>query len=302
MRKKKRKKYPKQTTKVKEKQAAEDHNTARSGLRAAIIHALSNGWVQNSGIGFLLTVVGLIVALTMKTQVKAAAITFALVGTAAVWILAVVVIQYSKDSPEELAFSLLFKNFDGSRDPHRGAFWYRYSSAYGDTLSPASAALYLTIKNLRPIPLYVERLEVSVQKKGKSWLRLKHIPADAGRMYWIYGDIQKAALLNMATLDQRIHSNIAAGDTAVGWLFLSAPEQYPVAEGDEIRWRLRVKDSSGAEYEHVTEYGTVNNRPEPDNAAAQPVPIVFTGTKEDLSKLFFRMYDPVPYIDDQKSK
>ena len=106
----------------------------------------------------------------------------------------------------------------------------------------------------------------------------------------------------MATLDQRIHSNIAAGDTAVGWLFLSAPEQYPVAEGDEIRWRLRVKDSSGAEYEHITEYGTVNNRPEPDDAAAQPVPIVFTGAKEDLSKLFFRMYDPVPYTDDQKSK
>src|SRR5581483_2676063 len=61
--------------------------------RCAITHAFSSGWVQNSGVGFLFALSALIIAMATSTQVKAAALTFACIGTAALWILTTVIIR-----------------------------------------------------------------------------------------------------------------------------------------------------------------------------------------------------------------
>lgn len=62
-------------------------------LRVARSQAFCNGWVQNSGVVFFLVSVALIVAMTTSTQIRAAALTFACVGTLFVWIVAWVVIR-----------------------------------------------------------------------------------------------------------------------------------------------------------------------------------------------------------------
>lgn len=294
---KKRKKHPEKSPQANKKEASiHDDLPQKSNFSVAVSHAFSSGWVQNSTIAFLGTLIWLVVAMATNTQIKAAAITFGLMGTAALWILAFAVIRYSSESKEpELVFSLLFKNFDGSRKPTSGVFWFRYPSGYGDTLSPVSAALYMTVKNPRISPAYIERLEIDVQEQGKRWLSLRHIPAEGGRLYWIYGNITKAGLLNMPTLDQRIHSSIPPGETITGWIFWAVTEEYPVSEGDKIRWRIRAKDSGGEKSEYISPYEVITNKPAFDTAMSQPVPMVVTGITEDLSKLVIRNFEPLPY-------
>jgi len=292
---KKHKKHPKQGSQAKRKEAPVGNNLPyKSGLSGAISHALSTGWVQNSGVGFLFFFIALMVALMFSSQVKAAAVTFALAGTVFLWILAGVVIRYSNE-PQGIAFSLLFKIFEGSHNPTHGVFWCRYQSGFGDTLSPAPAVLYLTVKNMNPSPLLIENLEVSVQKKGEGWVPLRNIPADGCKWYWIYGDPTKAALLDMATLEPRIHSSIPAGETVPGWMFLATTKEYPATEGDSVRWRLRSKDSAGVESEYISPYEVINNRPDSITGARLPVPFTVSGLREDLSKLFVRNYEPLPY-------
>jgi hypothetical protein len=286
MRRKKPKKHPKQS------RAERKEILPTSNLRIAVNRALSSGWVQNSGVGFLFTGVALIAAIMNSTQVKVAAVTFALAGTLASWIIAVVVIRHSNE-PQGVSFSLLFKSFEGSHKPNVGAFWCRYWSGYGDTVSPASAVLYLTVKNLNTSPLFIERLEVSVQKKGQPWVLLRNIPPEGCRLYWIYGDPKQAALLDMNALEPRIHSSIPAGETIPGWMFLAVTKEYLVRDGDLIRWRIRTKDSAGEKSEYISDFETLNGPPNFDTSAVQPVPIKPTGLREDLSKLYFRNYEPM---------
>jgi hypothetical protein len=295
---KRHKKRPKQRTKTKGKETHIDNDLPKKHrLRGAISHALSSGWVQNSGVAFLLAFFALIAAIMTSTQVKAAAVTFALSGTLFLWLLAGAVIRNAKLSDEpDLAFSLLAKHFEVSKSPTQGmGFWYRYPTSYGDTLSPASAALYMTVKNPRTSTVYIERLEVDVQKEGKRWMSLRNIPTDGGRLYWIYDDITKASLLNMPTLEKRALSNISAGATVAGWTFWVVTDEYPAVEGDNLRWRIRAKDSGGDISEYLSPFEVVTSKPTSDTAMSQTVPIVFTGTREDLSKLIPRFYEPFPY-------
>lgn len=294
MGKKKKKKRSQRVFQTKNKDATVDKANPNHTLRVAAVDALSSGWVQNSVIAALGMFVLLIVAMATKTQIKTAAISFGLMATAALWIFVAVVVLSVRE-PGGVAISLLFRNFDGSHRADMGAFWCRYPSGFGDTLSPASAALYLTIKNRTTSPLYIERLEISVQKHGEEWQLLRQIPTEECRWYWIYGDIRHARLLEMDGIDVRSHSSIPGGETILGWIFLATTKEYPVKQGDKLRWRFRVRDSAGTDSEYVSEYEEVNNKPAIDPSAKQPVPIKATGVIEDLSKLYFRVYEPIPY-------
>src|ERR1700719_986098 len=115
-------------------------------MRKAITHAASSGWVQNSGIGFLFTLIALVAAIMTSTQIKTAAIVFALAGTAFVWICAGVIVKYSSDTKGELVVTLKGNILDTSRsEEHSPIFWIRYRGGHGDTLSPLGVALYLVI-------------------------------------------------------------------------------------------------------------------------------------------------------------
>jgi hypothetical protein len=96
---KKRKKHPKKSPQANKKEASiHDDLPQKSNFSVAVSHAFSSSWVQNSTIAFLGTLIWLVVAMATNTQIKAAAITFGLMGTAALWILAFAVIRYSSES------------------------------------------------------------------------------------------------------------------------------------------------------------------------------------------------------------
>src|SRR5216684_1158536 len=96
---KKSKKRSKKRPKINHKKAAKD-NDLPNEIRRAASYAFSSGWVQNSGIAFLLALIALIIAMTTSTQVKAAALAFAGAGTLFLWILAAAMIKYASESKE----------------------------------------------------------------------------------------------------------------------------------------------------------------------------------------------------------
>ncbi len=65
-----------------------------------LAHALSNAWVQNFLKGFVFAAIALLVAAMTSIGVKVAAITFALVGTLALWLIAALIIVHKETPPE----------------------------------------------------------------------------------------------------------------------------------------------------------------------------------------------------------
>ena len=297
MAKKKKNQHPQNNAKTKNVNSThEEYDRPRKTFGSSVQHAASSGWVQNITVAFLGSTVWVGVAMIISKDIRAAAITFAATGTIALWILAVVLIRFAdKELPDSgFAFSPLLEFVDGSHDPNRGIFFVRYPSGYGDTLSPCSVAMYLTVKSLNSTPTYVSKLDISLQKKGADWVSLIDIPGDAGRMYWVYGDLAKATLLDMSMLDTKLKASIPPGETIPGWVFLSVPREYPIVDGDQVRWRFQLEDSAGRSTEFATEYKPVNQNDPNPSTLRQSVPIKIVGTTDDLSHLFRRNYGPLP--------
>jgi hypothetical protein len=99
MAKKNRNKHARKGAEAKHRQGAK-YNDPREGIVGAIHRSLHSGWVQNVSIAFLLAIGALVASMATSTGVKATAITFAFVGTIALWIFAVSIIRHSSHETE----------------------------------------------------------------------------------------------------------------------------------------------------------------------------------------------------------
>lgn len=95
------KKYTNKNANAKHCQRPKYHNFGNEFIKS-IRHAFSNGLVQNITIVFIGVLVALIISMVTSTGIKAAALTFAIIGTIAIWIFAVAIIRYY---PSETEFS-----------------------------------------------------------------------------------------------------------------------------------------------------------------------------------------------------
>jgi hypothetical protein len=101
----------KQTTGTKRKKAGVEDDLPHAAKREGVIaHAFASGWVQNSGVAFLVALVALAVSIMTRTQIKAATLTFAFSGTAVLWILAAAIIKYIPQP----SFSVVVAGEEGS--------------------------------------------------------------------------------------------------------------------------------------------------------------------------------------------
>jgi len=289
--------HPNKYSKAKRKKApikgSMPQRNALTGIRS---HAASNPWIQGSTFLFLGFVVLFGVAIVTSKDIKAATIAVAISGTLLLWIVAAVVCKsVNENADPEMVFSILQTWFDGTDSPNSGLFWIRYPSSLGDTLSPASAAMFITIKNPRTSPVRIERLELSVQKRGGRWVSLRFIPTEGNRLYWIHGDLAKSLLIEVPLLDKEVHSSIPPGETVPGgWMFWSLTKAVPLSQGDEVRWRLRANDSGGEQSEFISEFGAWTDRPDFDTGMKQPI-LIKPLEYEDLSSLARRIFAPFKY-------
>jgi len=101
MSKKRRKKHANNRIKTESRRAEQD-NHLRDKPKISFGQVLSNQWVRGFCTAFVLIIIALGVAIGTATGVKAAALTFAAVGTVTLWVIAAAVIRYA--GPQETEY------------------------------------------------------------------------------------------------------------------------------------------------------------------------------------------------------
>jgi hypothetical protein len=295
MSRKKNKKHSKKSASAKGKETRIGNNPPHESiLGRAVTHALSSGWVQNSGVGFLFIFVALIVAYMTKTQVKAAALTFAFAGTVFLWIAAGFVIKYASGDGD-LLFKVNMSMLTNGVPP-----WYlRYQSPLGDTMAPMPIALFASVTNTKEIPLRLDSIGVRAQLNGGKWINFRYVNTIAGDVYWMYGgNLVDAGLLDLSGngLDRLLLKPVAPHDTVRGWIFFDTKEPFPTADGDTVRFMWKAQDSTGEKYTFTSESSPVKTKVEtPEDVDLAGAVFVFSRAHIDLSSagIKFKKFDDV---------
>ena len=254
MGKKKDKKHSKKNAHTQNKNTAKDEDLAnkRGLLRAAISHALSSGWVQNSTIAFVGAFVLLVAAMVTNTQVKTAAVAFALMGTAALWITAAAVIRYAE--PENPPFAVALETALVGLNRDNGGPMSIAAEYNGRYLCPVTLVLFMRLVNRQQVPATISKFAVDVKLKKRGWwdfrtrwLKTTPIP-DTMRLLHINPPptAPVGARLDGPRLEQLINNRpVAANETVRGWILLDVPAEYDESAYQPILFRVSVKDTAG---------------------------------------------------------
>ncbi len=272
----KHKKRAKKSTHAKNEQTAKyEDSRGRVGLKAALSHAFSSGWVQNSGVGFLLALIALIVAIVTATQIKTAAITFALVATAFVWILAGVVVKSAEAAPLPFTADPLILWVAEVRDGGQ------IFAAYNKALTHVPLLVNMRVVNLQDVPSRIKTFKIEIKsKQGRwifpdTWLSAVLVP-ESMPLVWV--NLPPNPSLRMQLIGDRLESvlnnrPLQAHETVTGWVALDVPPEYDTAVRPLV-FRISIKDTAG---HGVT---VVAPSPNADNAGNIVPPAGFGGAAD----------------------
>lgn len=255
---------PKKGTQPKEQDSARHEYYNHIGWKASLDHALSSGWVQNSGVACLGAFILLVVAMVTSTGVKAAAIGFACFGTAFIWILAAAIVKHSAAAEDLKNNGLRFKVQISMvpRDAMSSLFWVRQRPAT-DTLSAIPISLYAVVTNIRDTPMTLDSIGVEVKENNGKWKKLRAVPTYGQDIYWVYGipaGLKDAGLLDFTQLglDQLLKGKQIAPNIPIrGWIFFRRPDDFNGTEGTTLQWKFTAEDSVGDRFESTTDPGMV---------------------------------------------
>jgi hypothetical protein len=104
----------------------------------------------------------LIAAIMTSTQVKAAAIGFALAGTAFLWICTIFVVRYKPENPFDEDIIGIWSG--QSRDNTQ------FFCEYNNFLTPVPVLLFIRVGNRQSIPATISNFTVEVELKKRPWI------------------------------------------------------------------------------------------------------------------------------------
>lgn len=107
------------------------------GLTKAVGRSLGRQWVSGLGVAAVVAIVWAAIAVATGTQIKVSTYGAAALISIFAFALAVGVNQHWKPGPAPFSFNVVVCFFDGAGEPTQGAFWVRYGSSYGDTVTPS---------------------------------------------------------------------------------------------------------------------------------------------------------------------
>jgi len=248
MGKKKRKKHPPKRTQAEDEQAAENRHLDNHSLKSFVSHIFSNGWVQNSGVAFLLAFVALIASIMTSTQTKAAAIVFAGAGTVFLWIAVVAVWRYAEpEQPPPFAIKIETLWQGVGRDNTQVFCEYN-----GRFLSPVPIVMFLSIVNRQDIPVNVSQMRIEVQlRKGgwflpSTWLETVAV-SEYMPLVWVNDSPNPS--VRMTLLGPRLETEVVQKliqphQTVEGWILLDVPAKFKDASSPHV-YRISIKDTEG---------------------------------------------------------
>src|SRR5262249_35873633 len=151
-----------------------------------------------------------------STGIKAAAITFAAIGTFFLWFVAILVIRHDSaqavssdavDDPrsqlqvqdkDAFAFAIELSGVSERKTLSGIHYWVAYESGHGATVSPADIFMFLTLVNLQPVPSTISRLRIEM-KLGEDggWIKLNTIPLRGGHEIFFGNDLSHIRRIDM---------------------------------------------------------------------------------------------------------
>lgn len=188
-----------------------------------------------------------------------------------------------------------------SNSSRGGMFWVRYTSGFGDTLSPMPIAISLIMTNSSSLPITVNLLTVEVREKRGTWMPLEHIPTAGQRIYFIDDDFAVSRLLDFSTngLDQLMaaeRSVIAPNKALKGWVFFNRPLNFENGENIDLEYRFTAEDTTGKKYVEIPPASVMaKNPPIKPEFSLSPSSLEWTGVTEDLHGLAFKPWPPYPH-------
>jgi hypothetical protein len=179
-----------------------------------------------------------------------------------------------------------------------GNWWVTYESAYGKTASPVALAQFVSITNTRATPQTVQTYEVSLHTDRCGWIELVPIPARDVEIWWTYAGLDSAILndFSKSMLDSILSNPIPPYGTVSGWWFLDSPIKCDLREGENVRYRFKLKTFVGSPFVHTTREFPINNKPmHPDRSGRTTQILLVPIRKDDISGFYRRIYSsPIP--------
>jgi hypothetical protein len=258
-RKRKHKKHANKSPRTKEEPANTYNQQNGIGFRDAIAHALSRGWVQNCGTGVLFVFIGLIVAVILKVGVKGAAITFALAGTAFVWLVAAIIIR-AVDRPENPPFSVVRETAFVWEKRDSAQIFAQYNNRY---ITPVPISIFFRIVNNQDIPAKVSHFKVEIELEKRRWLPDKWIEPSLVRehmpLVWVNTPPTppRRLLLVGPYLMTALEKPIPPHETVWGWMLFDVPKEYDSGIRPTV-FRVSVRDTAGHTYTAITPQSSDN--------------------------------------------
>jgi hypothetical protein len=244
--KKRRNRPPIHTSQAKNKPIVNDRHPIKSNFRLALARTFSSGWVQNSGVAFLLSVVAVIGAVMTSTQIKTAIIFFAGAGTIFLWIFAAEMIRSLTPEIPPFAFAMEFTYKGETRDATQ------MYARYGQFLSPIPIAMYVRLVNQQDVPASITKFKMEVEEEKRfwflpnKWMRTVTI-RDTMPLLWLSGNprVYKEMQVGGGYLESIMENHVLAPhETIHGWVLLDVPAEFDTAPQPPI-YRISIKDSEG---------------------------------------------------------
>jgi hypothetical protein len=212
--------------------------------KTAVHRALSSGWVQNSGILFFATLIALIVAMGLRIQVKAAALTFALTGTLAIWIFAVAMIKNAAD--ENPPFGLFIQTAVIG-DKRGTPLFGEYNRTY---LAQIEFILYVKLTNKQSTQATISDLNVEVMRKKGWWILpdrwMATTPIYRGvRLIWVNPPPRPSQLIELqpGRLEPVLDRALAPHETVEGCILLDVGKEWLSAPRPPL-YRFSIRDTA----------------------------------------------------------
>jgi hypothetical protein len=211
----------------------------------AVTHALSSGWVQNSGVAFLLLLAALVAAIMTSTQIKAAAITAALAGTFFLWIFAAAVIRHAGDENPPFAAFIQTAVIGDQRGTQ---LFGEYNRTY---LAQIEFILYVKLTNNLSSQSTISDVKVEVRRKKGWWIFpdrwMPTTPIYRGlRLIWVNPPPKPSQLIELEPprLEPILDRALPPHETVEGCLLLDVGKEWLTAPRPPL-YRFTIRDTAG---------------------------------------------------------
>ena len=134
----------------------------------------------------------------------------------------------------------------------RAALWLLRRFEGEEVISPVNVIMFLRLVNLQERPTTIHRVSVQMQLGDRPWTSLTRMNPQYGQMFWSVEGFNRTRRIDFSStgLDYLLYERVMQpNESARGWLFFEIPNDYLAPKGTPVRYKIKVRDNAGLEFE-----------------------------------------------------